>query len=122
MAKGKEWTEQEEGAALQRIYAEHGVINKTLYMAHCREGEPTVEGMIWRAGGWNSLMERHGLPITYRAGRSPRRKPVDRLAKPASKAKRRLCLKCDKAFTSVHFTCDRCRKINQQYVEEYACL
>lgn len=132
MGRGKVWTEAEEGAALTRVFIEQGGISKTLYLIHGRPDEPTVEGMIWRAGGWNALMERHGLPKVWRGGKRPQRGCTVgdrvRLAKdeapfqPIEEPKTRTCLNCRKVFLSVNYTCSTCRKRNQDYVPEFACL
>lgn len=126
--KSRQWTEEERRAALWRVYTEIGSISKSIYLGCRRDDEPGAEGMIWRAGGWNALMARHGLPVTPQGGahrgalapsKANRRKPR---FKPIEKPKRRLCLKCREPFVCVNFTCPRCRKVNQGFVEDFACL
>lgn len=123
MPKGRAWTQEEEGSALRRVFAEQGSITKAVYMAYRRNDEPSVEGMIWRAGGWNSLMEQHGLPAVWRGGvRRTGKKKYPGKPKPIQEKKQRECLKCDRSMLSVHYTCESCRKSNQQFVEDFACL
>lgn len=134
--KQNTYTQLDIRTSLWRVFALLGRCGVRDYRTHRLPGEISVDGILYRCGGrWNWLLESFGIP-TQHVGRPiklsrgvMRSRPLTkrirasvREAPSIEQPRRRTCLKCPAVFVSVHFTCPRCRAVNQQYVDEFACL
>lgn len=135
--KQNTYTQLDIRTSLWRVFRLVGRCGVRDYRAHRLPGEISVHGILYRCGGrWNWLLASFGIP-TQNVGRPIKKsrgvfrsrplarrriKVTQRDSSPIKKPTERICLKCPAVFVSVHFTCPRCRAINQQYADEFACL
>lgn len=130
--KQNTYTQLDIRTSLWRVFTLLGRCGVRDYRTHRLPGEISVDGILYRCDGrWNWLLESFGIP-TQNVGRPlrkgmpsypvSRRRNVMRAPAVIEQPKRRNCLNCPAVFVSVHFTCPRCRAINQQYADEFACL
>lgn len=105
------YTKDELIADMQRVAQEQGGLTKLVY-DDC--GGHSSSTIIKHFGSWNAGLQAAGLPLSHEQGKGKWKQDPHMVAKP--EPKRRICLKCEKEFTSKNgnFRCDRCIR----YAEE----